>query len=280
MTRDTRWRRVSAGEIDDVVQQLEEWPCSTGGMVRHLYPLATIESRGHSVVRVAENDQGWAGCIVLPNQLLVPCGDAGVVEAAGVPQRRWQVVVGDAEAADALLGRWGRDNRLIVHVQRYQAVDPERVPDEDELPDPGLRPAEPPDVDGLADLAVQLHIDDHYGPPPGRAGRRAYRQRMFAAVERGSVYCVGDVGEPLVKIERSVDSKRYGVQLSGICVRPDSRRQGLGLSAVAAAVRECLREGSDRPISLHVRDDNEPALKAYAKAGFVDQEEWRQALRT
>lgn len=279
MSGPARWRRVSSDELDAVVERLTTWPCPAGGAVRHMFPLATIETRGASVVRVVEHGEDWAAAIVLPGHLVVPCGDSGAIAAAGLPQRRWRLVVGDAAAADALLGCWGRDPELVVHAQRFQTVDVERVPNEDDVRDPGLRQAVQADVDGLAELAVQLHIDDEYGPHPGRAGLRAYRQRMESAVAHGSVYCIGEPGDPLLKIERSVDSDRYGVQLSGICVRPDVRGDGLGVASVTAAVRAALSERSG-PVSLHVRADNEPALRTYARAGFVDREEWRLAVRS
>ncbi|MFN2557833.1 MAG: GNAT family N-acetyltransferase [Nitriliruptorales bacterium] len=279
MSGKARWRRVSNDELDEVIERLSTWDCPPGGAVRHMFPLATIETRGAYVVRVAEHGTGWAAAIVLPGHLIVPCGAPQVIAAAGLPQRRWRHVVGDAGAAEPLLERYGRDPQLIVHIQRFQTVAAGQVPSDAEVPDPGLRRAVRADIDGLAELAVQLHIDDEYGPHPGRAGLRAYRQRMESAIRQGSVFCVGEPGDPLLKIERSVDSDRYGVQLSGVCVRPDARGEGLGTASVATAVRQALRDRSG-PVSLHVRADNEPALRTYARAGFVDQEEWRLAVRS
>ncbi|MDQ4129927.1 MAG: hypothetical protein M3133_02870, partial [Actinomycetota bacterium] len=156
MSRKARWRRVSDDELDEVVHRLSTWECPPGGAVRHMFPHATIETRGAYVVRVAEDGRSWAASIVLPGHLIVPCGDPDVIAAAGLPQRRWRHVVGDAGAAGPLLERYGRDPQLIGHVQRFQTVDSERVPSEEEVPDPGLRLAVPADVDGLAELAVQL----------------------------------------------------------------------------------------------------------------------------
>jgi ribosomal protein S18 acetylase RimI-like enzyme len=77
-----------------------------------------------------------------------------------------------------------------------------------------------------------------------------------------------------------VDSARYGVQLAGIVVRPRRRREGLGFRAVAAAVRSALADHPGRPLALHVRADNLRALRVYERAGFVDREEWRLAVRS
>jgi uncharacterized protein len=77
-----------------------------------------------------------------------------------------------------------------------------------------------------------------------------------------------------------VSSRRWGVQFAGIVADPSVRGTGLGRAAVATAVRQALAEGPrDRAITLHVRADNTPALKAYDAAGFVDREAWRLAVR-
>lgn len=275
-----RWRRVSPDELGAVRERLASWPCPPGGAVRHMFPLATIDDRGASAVRVVEEDGLWAACIVLPRRLLVPGGDPGLIRRAGLPIRRWRLVVGDAAAADGLLDPYRDDPAVTVHVQRFQTVDPELVPGEDEVADPGLRRALPADVEGLAQLAVQLHIDDDYGPDPGRSGLQAYRERMSKAVENRTVVCVGEPGDPVAKLEYAVDSPRWGSQLSGIVVRPDARGAGLGFGAVTAAVRRCLRVHGGLPVTLHVRAENRAALRTYRGAGFVDREEWRLAVRS
>jgi RimJ/RimL family protein N-acetyltransferase len=44
-------------------------------------------------------------------------------------------------------------------------------------------------------------------------------------------------------------------------------------------VREALGEPGVRPVTLHVRSDNDAALRVYAAAGFVLSEPWRVAVR-
>lgn len=279
MRHRVRWRACLPGEVPTVVKRLVEWPCEPGGAVRHMFPLAALEEYGHDAMKIATHEDRWAAAVVFPGRLVVPCGDADVIRAAGVPARRWRLLVGDAAAADAVLD--APDVGTRVHVQRFMTVDPERVPAASDQPDPGLRRAESADVPVLTDLAVQLHIDDRFGPHPGRAGVRGYQQRIEASVRRGIVYCVGPVGRPIVKLERSVSSRRWGVQLAGIVVTPDERGKGLGTAAVAEAVRAALAEArGSRPISLHVREDNTTAIHAYERAGFTDSEEWRLAVRS
>ncbi len=247
-----------------------------------MFALSAIESYGHDPLRIAADDDRWAVAVVFPGRLVMPCGDAAAIAAASPPARRWRLMVGDVDAGDALLSRTtGSDAGLIVHDQRFMTVDPDRVPEEAALPDPGLRRAEPADVDALAELAVQLHVDDQFGPHPGYAGLRGYRQRLDATVRQGLVWCVGPLGAPVCKVERSVSSHRWGVQLAGIIVSPTARHSGVGRGAVAAAVRAAFVEGgAQRAISLHVRSDNDRAIKAYDAAGFVDREAWRLAVRS
>jgi ribosomal protein S18 acetylase RimI-like enzyme len=281
MRRRLRWRRVRPGELETIAARLASWPSDAGGAVRHMFALSTIETMGVDALRIAADDHRWAIAVVFPGRLLIPCGDAEAVRSAGPPTRRWRLLVGDVAAGDAILERTGHDPALIVHDQRFLSVDHDRVPDEAELADPGLRRAETQDLDALARLAVRLHIDDEFGPDPGPGGLRGYRQRLEQTVRQGMVWCVGPLGAPVCKVERSVSSHRWGVQLAGIVVDPDQRGTGLGAAAVATAVRQALRDGpSTRPVSLHVRARNVPALKAYARAGFVDREAWRLAVRS
>lgn len=281
LTSRLRWRRPAAGELETIASRLAAWPSPAGGTARHMFALSTIESFGSEPIRVASDDQRWGLVVVFPGRLIVPCGDAAAIGAAPAPSRRWRLMVGDVEAGDALLERTGVDEGLIVHDQRFLTVDPDRVPSASELPDPGLRRAQSADLDALAGLAVRLHVDDRFGPHPGRSGLRGYRQRLESTVAQGLVWCVGPVGEPVFKLERSVSSRRYGVQLAGIVAEPVARGEGLGRAAVAAAVRQALAEGPrDRVVSLHVRAANTSALRAYAAAGFVDREAWRLAVRS
>jgi len=299
-----RWRRPRPGELVDVVSLLESWPAPAGGAVRHLFPLAAIDSSGEGMVRLTgaaddRRDDGVARlgvAVRVGRDVLAVAGDARTIARAVGPTPTWRLLVGDVLAADALLARGVRGGR-IVHDQRYLLADADAVPDESEVPDPGVRRAEPADVEALADLAVRLHIDDDFGPDPGVAGRRGYRERLAVSVRSGVVDVVGPVGAPVAKLERSVDHPRYGVQLAGIVVDPAHRGQGIGRGLVAVATRRALAGGAvgwsgpgalpERmsgalpgvlPVTLHTRAANAPALAAYAAAGFHVVEPWRLAV--
>ena len=286
-----RWRRPRADELAAVVRALETWDAPGGGAVRHLLPLAALDTGGVDVVRItgAADDVRDDGtprlgvAVRVGRDVLAVAGDGRTIVRAVGPSPTWRLLVGDVAAADGLLVRSARATTAIVHDQRYLAVDHEAVPDAGTVADPGVRRAEEADVERLADLAVQLHVDDGFGPDPGPVGRRGYRDRLATSVRAGAVDVVGPVGRPVAKLERSVDHPRYGVQLAGIVVAPDHRDRGIGRGLVAVAVRRAIdgrrAQGARAPaITLHTRTANAPALVAYAAAGLRVVEPWRLAV--
>lgn len=269
---------------------LEDWPAPAGGAVRHLFPLAALDTSGEGMVRftgdpadVRDDGVAQVGVAVrVGRDVLAVAGDARTIARAIGPAPTWRLLVGDAAAADALIAR-GVRGRGIVHEQRYLCAEAAAVPDVADVPDPGVRRAEAADVEALAELAVQLHVDDGFGPDPGESGRRGYRERLAVSVRSGIVDVVGPVGRPVAKLERSVDHPRYGAQLAGIVVAADHRDRGIGRGLVAVAVRALIADRQAQglallPVTLHARAANAPALAAYAAAGFVVVEPWRLAV--
>jgi ribosomal protein S18 acetylase RimI-like enzyme len=282
-----RWRRPDADELAATVRLLETWPAPDGGVVRHLFPLAAIGSGGAGMTRltgdpadVRADGSARLGVVVrVGRDVLAVCGDAQTVARATGPGPTWRLLVGERTVCTALLGPWGSDDR-IVHEQRLLLLDPASLPGEDELADPGRRPGLVADLDALARLAVQLHVDDGFGPDPGPAGSRGYRARLVSTVAAGGVDVVGPAGSPVAKLERSVDDVRLGVQFAGIVVHPAHRGQGLGRGLVAAAARAALAATpTPRPITLHTRVSNTAALRTYGAVGFRGSEDWCLAVR-
>ncbi len=280
-----RWRRPAPDDLPGLERLLVGWPAPDGGAVRHQLPLVGIAEGGVDAVRITGDPRRVAADGRAPVGLAVRTGGE-VLAIAGDPEAlrhavgappAWRLLVGDRAACTAVLATAPRPARVVLD-QRLMVLDPSRVPGPDVLPDPGLRRAEAADLDGLAELAVRLHVDDGFGPDPGPAGRAGYRARLRTAVRAGTVDCVGRLGDPVAKLERAVRSARWGVQLAGIVVRPGLRGRGLGRAVVAAAVRELLTDGP-APITLHARAANLPALRAYAAAGFRPGEDWCLALR-
>lgn len=286
-----RWRRPRTEELAALVDALTTWPAPAGGAVRHLLPLAALDTGGADVVRItgshddvrSDGTRRLGIAVRVGRDVLAVAGDARTIDRAIGPSPTWRLLVGDAAAADAVLRRGTRLHPFVAHDQRYLAVDVAAVPDDAIVPDPGVRRAEAADVDALAGLAVQLHVDDGFGADPGPVGWRGYRDRLAVSVRAGAVDVVGPVGRPVAKLERSVDHPRYGVQLAGIVVAPDHRGRGIGRGLVAVAARRAIggrrASGASAPvITLHTRAANAAALVAYAAAGFRVVEPWRLAV--
>lgn len=275
----SHWRRPEPAELSRWIQRLATFPDVRLGSARHMFALACLEGMGADVTRVVELDGRWGLCIVHPGSTLVPTGHADLLARVGPPTRRWRLLIGDVAASLPMLADEVRPSDARVHHQRFMLLDPDRLPASDDVPDPGLRPADPADLDGVTRLAVRLHTDDQFGDRVSRAGRRGYRRRVAANIDRGLTWVSGPVGHPVAKLDRSVSSVRWGVQLAGIVVDPERRGAGLGRALVAAAAREARAWAPDRPVSLHVRAANSGAIRAYEAAGFIDAEEWRLAVR-
>lgn len=245
-----------------------------------MFALACLDSIGPDVARVATDGDRWALCIVHPGRTLVPAGNPRLLTDLGAPTSRWRMMIGDVAACEPLLADGVRPRDALVHHQRFMLLDPERLATDEELPDPGMRSAVPADAERLVELAVQLHTDDEFGNHVSRAARRSYQGRTTSSIQADLLRVVGPEGAPIAKLERSVASSRRGVQLAGIIVTPSARNRGIGRGLVAAAAREAVRQVPGRPVSLHVRAANTPAIHAYRAAGFVDVEEWRLVVRS
>ena len=281
-----RWRRPAARDLPRLVRLLEAWPAPDGGAVRHQLPLVGIDEGGPDAVRItgdprdvrADGGAPVGVAVRTGGEVLAVGGDPAALRHAVGPPPPWRLLVGDRAACAAVLATAARPARVVL-AQRLMVLDPARLPAPADLPDPGVRVAEEADLDALAELAVRLHVDDGFGPDPGPGGRAGYRARLRAAVRARTIDCVGPVGDPVAKLERAVRSARWGTQLAGIVVRPEARGRGLGRALVAEVARRLIAVGGAAPVTLHTREANAPALRAYAAAGFRAGEDWCLALR-
>lgn len=122
------------------------------------------------------------------------------------------------------------------------------------LPDPGARAAElvelgPADVPEMVALAAATE--------PGPFGPEGHRTGRWFGVRRGDrlVAMAGERMRP----------PGFG-EVSGVCVAPEARGEGLGALVTLAAGR-AVEERGDRAV-LHVREGNEGAHRLYRRLGF------------
>jgi len=274
--RRVRWRRATPQDRDWLTERLAA-DRDRPGTIRYLGPLGSAEGEGIRDFRVAERDGAWAACLATSQHQCVPCGDPELLQLAGPPSRRWRLAVSDRPAMEACLGDDLAGPGVIVHDQVLMSRPTDAI--EPTQADPGVRLAEMADLDGLAQLAVTLHVDDGFGPHPGKAGVAGYRDRMAAMIPAHRLFVVGPVGAPYAKLQLSVASPTWGTQLAGIVVRATERGHGVAQGLVAEVVRRSLALRPGLPITLHVRRANARAIAVYHHVGFQEVDDWLLAVR-
>jgi uncharacterized protein len=142
----------------------------------------------------------------------------------------------------------------------------------------GLRRAAMDDLERMTDFACGLHVEDQMGPPLSRTGRSAVQQRVASSIRRETSWVVEVDGDIAAKIDVSIESRRRGAQLAGVFVDQRWRGRGVARRGIADLSRRLLRAGMPC-VTLHVRADNIPAIRAYEAAGFVQRRRWLLALR-
>lgn len=213
------------------------------------------------------------------NGTLVPAGDpdAGAAFAASAERAGWRVLVGDAPLSEALLDAYPRGlfrRRPSGREQRFMVASEPPALDKPA----GFRRATYEDVPTLTEFACALHVEDLMGPPLARSTRPAVRARMADSVAHGLTYVVERDRAVVGKFDLSLHSRTRGAQIAGVYVAPPYRGRGITSGAVAAIIRELLRDGLPG-VTLHVRVDNTAAIAAYRKAGMVDRGAWTLAIR-
>ena len=227
----------------------------------------------------------WAGedpislLYVSPSGTLVPAGlpqgGPGLVEAA--ERTGWRVLVGDRPMAEALLDAYPRRlfrRRPSAREQRFMYT---RRPAAIAEPQ-GFRRARAGDVEALTELACKLHVEDRMGPPIARGSRGGVRARMADSARRGLTYVVERDRRVIAKFDVSLYSRRRGAQIAGVYVEAAYRGQNIAAGAVAALSADLMTNGVPG-VTLHVRSDNVPAIRAYERSGLVDGGPWLLALR-
>lgn len=212
---------------------------------------------------------------------VVPAGDPrGAADLAPFVERsRWRIMIGDEPVARALLEHSGSRSwwrrRPTVRIQRFLATDGQHV---DGASVEGFRRGWRQDLDVLEEFACALHVEDRMGTPLQGTARAGVRHRMAESVDRGMTWVVERQGRAVAKADLSLHSLRRGAQIAGVYVDPDHRGQGIAHGLIAQLSRELLASGLP-VVSLHVRDDNDRAIRAYRRAGFTERGRWLLALR-
>jgi ribosomal protein S18 acetylase RimI-like enzyme len=274
--------RITSDAVPAIIELLEHdfgRQSGSDGVLANQVLLDALDQGEHARFLIWPNVQPRAVLYMSLNGTLVPAGDpeAGPAFAAAAERAGWRVLVGDAPLSEALLDAYphglfrrrpsGREQRFMVAVEPPQGDRPL-----------GFRRATYEDVPTLTDFACALHVEDKMGPPLARSTKPAVRARMADSVAHGLTYVVERDRAVVAKFDLSLYSATRGAQIAGVYVAPEYRGQGITSAAVAAIVRE-VRLSTLPGVTLHVRADNAPAIKAYRRAGLADRGAWTLAIR-
>ena len=76
------------------------------------------------------------------------------------------------------------------------------------------------------------------------------------------------VGYIRIKPPTPLPENAHVVQVQGLAVHPDARRQGVA-SGLLGAAEAALRERGTRKLTLRVLSTNQPAIRLYERLGFM-----------
>lgn len=187
--------------------------------------------------------------------------DAGQVAAAILASGiRFRMAMGPADVLDSLL--LASAKRALVHRdQLYYAGERSTAVLSPQCPQ--VRLAVPMDRDRLAQATLQLNESDFH-LDPARVDRRWLRDSVQEKLLAGSTYVLGPVGGLLGKLDLG-STGPAGSMIEGVFTFPEARGQGVA----SALVAQCLHN-SALPVHLHVAAHNQPARRAYTKAGMQE----------
>jgi len=271
--------RLRRGDADRLRALLESGFGGTCEPLMHQHLLDALDRGDHSrfVVWPPADPVGVLYLGVSGSVIVAGDPGAGAALAGAAERTDWRVLLGDAELCRALLDASSQGffrRRHSAREQRFMATTAPAAPSRMH----GLRLADAGELDRLTDFACRLHVEDRMGPPISRAGRVAVRARMHDSIAAGATWVVERDGQAVGKVDVPLYSRRRGAQVAGVYVDEAWRGRGLASQAVGALAASLLEAGLPS-VTLHVRADNTPAMRAYRRGGFTDRGPWLLALR-
>jgi ribosomal protein S18 acetylase RimI-like enzyme len=251
------------------------------GVAVNQFLLDALDRGEHRAMTVWPADLPVGVCYVGSGGLVVPAGLPHAAQPIAVAVRTsgWRVLVGDLTLGQAIVEGAGTGlfrRRAYAREQRLMTADPGAVAALG--PCAGLRRAVMGDLERLTDFACGLHVEDQMGPPLSRSGRAAVQQRVAASIRRDTSWVIEVEGQAAAKFDVSIESRKRGAQLAGVFVDRRWRDRGLARRGIADLSHQLFKAGMPC-VTLHVRADNAPAIRAYEAAGFVQRRRWLLALR-
>lgn len=144
-------------------------------------------------------------------------------------------------------------------------------------PDPAVRRTIPDDVDVLYPACVAMYREEVGADPEAGSPRGLYLTRIRQLVDRGWSFARIEDGQVVFKAEVACASP-HAAQIQGVWVAPHRRGEGLAAAGMAAVVEHVQRDIA--PVAcLYVNAWNDPARRAYRRAGFVQTATYATVMR-
>lgn len=219
---------------------------------------------------IDDGDGLRAACWAAANVVPVECDEADLdVFAARLRRfrRRASSLFGEA---DQVLPLWERLHRHWGSARSVRRSQPmmaltERPSTAGRAIDPRVRLARPDEVDLVLPASAAMFTEE-IGYPPYLGSGRDYRTLIASLIDSGHTFVIVEDGRVVFKAD--VGSLALGVaQIQGVWVAPHLRGQGLAAPAMGAVVEHVLTAIAPT-VTLYVNGYNEPALRAYQRAGF------------
>lgn len=225
---------------------------------------------GGSLLGIEEGDQLKSMCWVSANVVPVSC-DADALDIIATKlrrqRRRCSSVFGAADQVlplwERLSRHWGQPRSLRLE-QPMLALTVPPVAAGHPI-DARVRPATEHEVDLVLPASAAMFTEE-IGYPPFVGSDRDYRSLVGALIRAGQTFVIVEGDRIIFKAD--VGSLAGGVaQIQGVWVAPDHRGRGIAAPAMNAVV-QLVMESLAPVVTLYVNGYNEPALRAYRRAGF------------
>jgi predicted GNAT family acetyltransferase len=180
-------------------------------------------------------------------------------------QRRCSSLVGPADAVGRIWSivapTWGAARSIRPNQPLMALTRPPQV-----APSPVVRRVRARELDLLYPACVAMFTEE-IGISPESQGRGLYRSRVAQLIDQGAAFAYIEDGEVIFKAEIPAATPS-ACQVQGVWVNPRYRGTGLAAPGIAAVAEYAQAEFAPI-VSLYVNNYNEPAIRAYARAGFV-----------
>jgi predicted GNAT family acetyltransferase len=194
-----------------------------------------------------------------------PAAVAAFAERAASAPRRCATIVGPdrtvAELWQLLEPHWAPAREVRWGQPHLQISRPSTV-----TPDPRVRRTEQADLPALYPACVAMYTEEVGVSPELGGNAELYRARVSQLVAKGWSFARIEDGRVVFKAEVAAASP-YACQVQGVYVDPARRGEGLAAAGMAAVVAFALRDIAP-VVSLYVNEHNDPARRAYERAGF------------